>query len=94
MFVPKKAKELFEQGNRFLRKKRYEKAILYYDAAIKKYSKFAQAWYNKGVVLGMISNFDQALECFNKAINLKPNYVTAWINKGAVLGELGKLEKQ
>jgi tetratricopeptide (TPR) repeat protein len=49
-----------------------EKAIKYYDDALKINPNFAETWYNKGRTLGFDRRFDEARECFERAVELDP----------------------
>jgi|LGOV01.1.fsa_nt_gb tetratricopeptide (TPR) repeat protein len=67
----------------------YGDAIKYYDKAIHKKLKYADAWNNKGVSLGELGKYDEALPCFDKALEIDPGNATAWNNKGVVLLRFG-----
>lgn len=67
-----------------------EEAIVCYDRAIKINPDHAEAYYNKGSVLNLLSRFNEALDAFNKAVELKPDNKDAWNNMGIALGMLGK----
>ncbi|CUT05214.1 TPR end-of-group domain-containing protein, partial [Candidatus Kryptonium thompsonii] len=45
---------------------------------------FAEAWNNKGAILGELGKYKEALEAINKAIELKPDYPDAWYNKACI----------
>ena len=70
---------------------KYQEAIVCYDRAIAINPRQAEAWNNKGAVLGgYLGKHQEALICYNKALKINPKYVEAWAGMGGVLGCLGK----
>jgi tetratricopeptide (TPR) repeat protein len=82
-----------ENANKFLQDELYEKAIEYYDQAIKMNKSCAEAWNGKGLALAYQENYEEALACYQKAIEINPLYVDAWNNMGWSLEELIKYEE-
>ncbi len=53
----------------------------------------AEAWNNKGNVLGDLGRYEEALAAYDKATGIDPQYAKAWNNKGNALGNLGRYEE-
>ena len=65
-----------------------------YNKEIERNPDDAEAWYNKGVMLGELNRLDEALKAYDKAIEIKPDDANAWFNKGVVLGELNRPDEE
>ena len=50
-------------------------------------------WYNKGLELFSIGQYEEAVKCLDTAIQLNPEDSDAWYNKGIALKELGRDEE-
>jgi tetratricopeptide (TPR) repeat protein len=66
------------------------------DQALKIKLEFADAWYNKGLILCKIGRkeeaknaFEEALKAFEKSLEVQPEDVNTWYNKGVILSKLG-----
>ncbi len=68
-------------------------AIKAFDKAIELKPGHADAWYNKGVALGKLNQYEEAIKAFDKAIELKPDRADAWSNKGIALGKPNQYEE-
>lgn len=56
--------------------------------------KDANAWFDKGLALWAMGNYEAALECFKKVTDeLDPNFALGWKMRGIVLYKLGKKEE-
>ncbi len=51
--------------------------------------KYAEAYYNRGIVYGRLGNYKQALGNFDRAIALNPAYAEAYYNRAASYYSLG-----
>jgi predicted O-linked N-acetylglucosamine transferase (SPINDLY family) len=71
----------YNKGNTLKNLKRYDKALSFYDKAIKLKPNFVEAYYNKGNTLKNLKRYDDALSCYDQAIKLKPDYFEAYNNK-------------
>ncbi|NKQ38425.1 MAG: tetratricopeptide repeat protein, partial [Methanosarcinales archaeon] len=80
----------FEIGNIYYKLSKYDEALMFFNKAIEINPDDAEAWYNKGVVLGELNRPDEELKAYNKAIEIKPDDAEAWYNKGVVLGKLNR----
>ena len=86
-------KEYIEKGNQAIEENNPEKAILYFDEALKLDENNIDALSNKGVVMSMCEQYAQAIEMYDKAISLKDNNSFAWYNKGLTLAMQGLNEE-
>ena len=59
------------------------------DKAIQMNPNYSYTWYNKGLALHALGEYNEALECFEKTLQLNPNYALAWASKVAVLSQSG-----
>ena len=88
----KKAEDWKNDGDIFLNKRQYEKALDCYDKAIQLDSNDETAWNSKGIALRNLRRFEEANECYDRAINLNSNNAEIWLNKGSVLGYMLRFE--
>jgi tetratricopeptide (TPR) repeat protein len=77
------------QGNEYLKKRDYEKARQYYDAAIAHEPTAWGPYMNRAVVLIHQQKWDLALQDLNNVIRLKPGHLTAALMRGQVDTRLG-----
>ena len=74
------------------RKRKYDKAIEYYNIAIELEPDNNENYYNnRGVVLLKTGEYEEAIANFDKAIEINPNLAQAYNNKKEALDELNKL---
>lgn len=73
---------LMSLGEYYYYQKEYEVCLKCYDAILEINPEYAEAWYNKGVLLKDLGNIQEAGNCFNKVLELDPE------------GEAGKLAQQ
>ena len=64
-------------GNFYYYTNQLEKAVIFYDKAIKLDPKFIEPIFNKGKVLGRIGNHEEAIAYFHTALSINPNYFDA-----------------
>ena len=76
------AREYNERGIAYSEEEEYEKAIAEYDEAIKKYSKYKEAYCNRGIAYREDIEYEKALNDFNRAIEIDPKYAEAYYNRG------------
>jgi tetratricopeptide (TPR) repeat protein len=70
-----------------------QKALSYFNLAIKKLPNFARAHLGRGVILESQGKPEEALMAYNTAIEKDPNYANAHNNRGTILKRQGKLEE-
>jgi hypothetical protein len=54
---------------------------------------YAEAFYNRGIILSELYYLDDALASYNKAIEIDPDYVQAYSNRGNVLQDLNRINE-
>ena len=91
--VPLKPEDYLSRGDDFYQSNEYELALKACDKAIELKPDYADAWYNRGVILGKLGRYDEALKAFDKAIELKPDYADACNNRGVSLDKLGRYDE-
>jgi tetratricopeptide (TPR) repeat protein len=77
-------------GNKCFDRKRYADALKYYDKAIKYNPKFAEGYFNIGVVHAVCENHNLAIMAYTQCINISPNYSAAYLNRGNEYFHIGK----
>ena len=70
--------------NRTTRTYNYDEAIADLTKAIKLYSEFAYAYYNRANLLALSGKLPEAFEDYTKAIELNPNFAEAYYNRGLI----------
>ena len=70
--------------NRTTRTYNYDEAIADLTKAIKLYSEFAYAYYNRANLLALSGRLPEAFEDYTKAIELNPNFAEAYYNRGLI----------
>lgn len=68
----KKAIEFYNKGMDQSESDNYEKAIEYFEKAVKEDSEFAFAWDNLGISYRKLNNYDKAIECYKKSLEIDP----------------------
>lgn len=87
------AHEHNERGIAYSEEEEYEKAIAEYDEAIKKYSKYKEAYCNRGIAYREDIEYEKALNDFNRAIEIDPKYAEAYYNRGLTYYENDEYDK-
>jgi len=54
---------------------------------------FAQAWFNKGSALSILSRYDEAIKAYDEGLKINPQNAMAWNNKGSALKSLGRTDE-
>lgn len=55
--------------------------------------KTADDWFDRGLKLAEISDWEGAIACWDQALAIEPDLAHAWHNRGSALGMLGRLEE-
>ena len=88
-----KLNDCIKKGVHFFENRSYDKAIEYYNIAIRLKSDSAIAYNNRGNAYSAQGKYNKAVEDYNEAIRLKPNYVEAYYNRGNLYAKRGKYEE-
>lgn len=78
----KKAREFYEEGQKYSAKGMYDLAIVEYNKAVKKDSKFAFAWDNLGICYRKLNRYEEAIKCYKKSLELDPKGNMPLMNMG------------
>ena len=82
----------FVSGNAHVQSGNFEDAVKDYTQAITSAPNFADAYYNRGRVLGRMGRHEQAVSDFSQAISLNPKDANVFADRGAAYGFLGQHE--
>ncbi len=72
---------LYDKGKELLKNKKFNKALGYFNRAIKKDQDNGLAWSYKGSTLIFLNRYEEANKVFDKAIELDPSRADNWIGK-------------
>lgn len=64
-------------GNALDGQKKTKKSLEIYDEGIKLFPDYYQLYFNKGISLSGIKNYDEAMVCFQRAAKLNPNHASS-----------------
>jgi tetratricopeptide (TPR) repeat protein len=78
----------FQQGNKFLQQKSYNKAIAKYNQLLNTDSNYFQAWTNRGYALAGLQQYEAMRESCSTATIIYPTAVYAWNCQGEALHNL------
>ena len=76
------SRKYLENGNRYFSKGQYKEASLLYRRALRKDVKYAEAWYQLGLVNNLLGNYPEARKDFARAIDLNPANTSAMARLG------------
>lgn len=68
-----KASEYYSKGLDASKKENYEKAVEYFEKAVKEDPEFAFAWDNLGLNYRKLNNYDKAIEAYQKSLEIYPD---------------------
>ena len=85
---------LFNNGVQAGSNRDYNRALYYYDQAIKLNPKLISAYLNRGTIYVRNGNNDQAIEAFNRVLELDPRTPEAYSNRGIIHGRKGNPEQE
>jgi Flp pilus assembly protein TadD len=77
-------------GLRLLWAEEYEKALPYFEMAVKKNPRYAEAYYYIGHCNAGLGRYTEAIDAFTHPIRIKPDDAKAHGNLGVVYGKLGR----
>ncbi len=87
------AEELYSKGLAFLWAEEYEKALLYFEKAVKKNPRYAEAYLNIGYCKNMLGRYQEAINASKQAIRIKPDYAEAHYTLGLAYVGLGRYQE-
>lgn len=90
---PEEAVVSYEQAQTLVAKSQYEEAIPFYDKALDRLPRYANAWLKKGDALYHLKRHEAALECFAKVLQINPESADAWNLQGICLSDLKRYEE-
>ena len=68
----------------------YAKALPYFEEAVQRTPRYAEAWFKVGVCNGELGRWHEAVTAVQQAIRLKPDNAEAYFVLGTAYGELGR----
>ena len=83
------AERIYSTGLSFLWMEDFKKALSFFEGAIKKNPRYAEAYFQIGYCNGKLGRYPEAVEAFKQAIRIKPDYAEAHYNLGDALVLLG-----
>jgi len=81
---------LYSSGLFFLWSYDYEKALPYFEEAVKKDPNYADAYFYIGYCNRKLGRYTEAIEAYKQAIRIKPDYAEAHYNLGVAYDDLGR----
>jgi len=91
--IPLIYEDCISLGTDYYYKGEYHDALQLMEKAIELKPMNPGAWYNKGVILGILESYNEALKSYEQAIELSPDLHDAWINKGSILIKFGRFDE-
>ena len=70
-----------------------EKALNFFDEAIRAKSRLPGSWMYRGITLAALNRFQEAVASYDRAIEIQPDYEDAWIRRSYSIAELSKLKR-
>jgi tetratricopeptide (TPR) repeat protein len=86
------AKGWFEKGNELSREGKFADAAQAYQQSVQLNDQSPVAYYNLGIALKKILQFDQALIAFEKTVALEPTHYDGWLSLGNIYNRLERWE--
>jgi tetratricopeptide (TPR) repeat protein len=87
------AEGLVALGIGFSEREKIEEALDCFDQAVEADPCAANAWNNRGVLLGELRRTQEALESYDRAIEADPSCARAWYNRRIELVKLGRFDE-
>ena len=80
-------------GKKNVAKNQFSNALKKFSKAIKLNPKFAEAYFERGMVYEVLKKQKNALEDYDKAIEFDPSFFHAYVHRALLYAELGKYDK-
>ena len=87
------ADSLYSTGLLFLWAEDYEKALPYFEKAVEKNPRYADAHFEIGYCSHNLGRYQAAVEAYKQAIRIKPDYAEAHSNLGLAYHNLGRYQE-
>jgi tetratricopeptide (TPR) repeat protein len=88
-----KAMDDYNTGIEWMKKENLQKAVQYFEKAVKRDEQFAFAWDNIGVCYRKLGKYDEALFAYNKSLEIDPTGITPLHNIPVVYQYQKKYDK-
>lgn len=85
--------DLIDKGLNAYQSGEYKEALEYYNKALEIDLNSGEAWFRKGMTVGVLGNLEEAIRCHEEALKIAPDFIDALFAKGMALGNLGKFEE-
>ena len=79
---------LYAEGLPFLWKENYQMALLYFEEAVKKNPRYAEAYFQIGYCNAQLERYAAAYEACRQAVRIKPDFVLAHFFLGLIYLEV------
>jgi predicted O-linked N-acetylglucosamine transferase (SPINDLY family) len=90
---PASPQVLLNHGNVLDAMKRHDEALVSFDEAIRRKSRYAEAHNNRGSSLIALERYEEALDSLRRAIAIKPDYPDAHYNQGNALRLISRYDE-
>jgi hypothetical protein len=87
------AEELYAKGLPFVWAEDYEEALPYFEKAVKKNPRYADAHFQIGYCNMFLGHYQNAIEAFDQTIRIKPDDTDAYDNRGESYRRKGQYDK-
>jgi tetratricopeptide (TPR) repeat protein len=81
LLAPKAAKKSLEQGQKAVSKQRFSEAEAHFKSAIQEYPKYAEAWFDLGLIYEHQERPDKANEAYSEAVKADKLYVRPYVRQ-------------
>lgn len=87
------AEKLYYTGLAFLWARDYEKALPYFEKAVKENPNYTDGYFQIGYCKDTLGRYQEAIEAYKQAIRIKPDYAEAHFNLGVAYFKLGRYQE-
>lgn len=87
------AEEIYSKGLPFVWAERYEDALPYFEEAVKRNPRYAEAHFAIGSCNDFLLRNEEAIKAYTQAIQIKPVYYQAYINRGNAYKNKGQYDQ-
>lgn len=83
------AETVYAKGLPLLWKDEYKKALVYFEKAVKKNPRYAEAYFQVGYCHAQLKQYGEAYEAYKQSVRVKPDFVLAHFFLGLLYLEMG-----